>query len=535
MTKSPGIEELTALQEALDAAIQHAQTLVGENRVLRAERDLLKERLTKMMHKIFAAKSEARGTDQKDMFFNEAEGLAGAMPAQEESVSDDAASTHVAGHTRAPKRGRKPLDPALPRHVVRHELSAADLVCPHDGAVLKEIGVEASEQLDIIPQQVRVVRHERVKYACPCCDGALRLAAKPAQIISKGLFTEAALAWVVSAKFDDGLPLYRQAALLARFGGTDLSRSTMAASMVRVGQAVQPIINLLRDHLLDAPLTFGDETKVQVLKEPGRSPQSQSFMWAQMTDSSGASGAGPPIRLFAYSPSRSAAAAMPLYAGMRAGSVLMTDGYEVYNQIAQAHRLVHLACWTHCRRYFIEALDALPKSARTPEQPAAQFIALIAQLYAVESRAQDHKLSAPERLRERQRFSVGVLARIEQLTVQHLHAVVPGSLLGRALHYLSAQWAKLSRFVEDGSYPIDNNPCENSIRPFVIGRRNWLFSDTVAGANASANLYSLLQTCKVNGVDSYRYLKALFIALPLAKTADDYEALLPWNAALPAA
>ena len=247
MTKSPSIEEFAALQEALDAAIQHAQILAdqnhalaghrlslqGENRVLRAERDLLKERLAKMMHKVFAAKSEARGTDQKDMFFNEAEGLAGATPAQQESVSDDAASTHVAGYKRAPKRGRKPLDPALPRHVVRHELSAADLVCPHDGAVLKEIGVEASEQLDIIPQQVRVIRHERVKYACPCCDAALRLAAKPVQIIPKGLFTEAALAWVVSAKFDDGLPLYRQAALLARFGGTDLSRSTMAASMVK--------------------------------------------------------------------------------------------------------------------------------------------------------------------------------------------------------------------------------------------------------------------------------------------------------------
>lgn len=532
MTKSPSIEEFTALQQALDAALQRGQTLVGENRVLRAERDLLKERLAKMMHKVFAAKSEARGTDQKDMFFNEAEGLAGATPAQEEGVSDDAASTHVAGHTRAPKRGRKPLDPALPRHVVRHELSAADLVCPHDGAALQEIGVEASEQLDIIPQQVRVIRHERVKYACPCCDAALRLAPKPVQIIPKGLFTEAALAWVVSAKFDDGLPLYRQAALLARFGGTDLSRSTMAASMVRVGQAVQPIINLLRDHLLDSPLTFGDETRVQVLKEPGRTPQSQSFMWAQMTQGSGTLGTGPPIRLFAYSPSRSAAAAAPLYAGMRAGSVLMTDGYEVYNQIAQAHQLVHLACWTHCRRYFIEALDALPKSARTPEQPAAQFIALIAQLYAVESRAQDLRLSAPERLRERQQFSVAVLARIEQLTLRHLHAVVPASLLGRALHYLSAQWSKLVLFVKDGTYPIDNNPCENSIRPFVVGRRNWLFCDSVAGANASANLYSLLQTCKVNGVDSYRYLKALFIALPRAQSADDYEALLPWNIAL---
>lgn len=177
--------------------------------------------------------------------------------------------------------------------------------CPHDGAALREIGVEVSEQLDIIPQQVRVIRHERVKYACPCCDAGLRLAARPAQIIPKGLFTDNALAWMATAKYLDGLPLYRQAALLGRFGGTDISRNTVAGSMVRAGQAVQPVINLLRDELLDSPLIFGDETELQVLKEPGRSAQSKSYMWAQMTDGSGRDGTGPPIRLFAYAPSHS--------------------------------------------------------------------------------------------------------------------------------------------------------------------------------------------------------------------------------------
>ena len=548
MSMQPTLEEFNALRQAIealqsqrdslqvqrDALHSTQQSLVGENRVLRVERDLLKERLAKMMHKMFAAKSEVRGTEQKDMFFNEAEAHAAAtqaVPAQEESQADQ--GTDVASHKR--KRGRKPLDPALPRQVERHELPESERICPHDGATLTEIGVEVSEQIEVIPQQVRVIRHERVKYACPCCDGALRLAPKPAQIIPKGLFTAGALAWMTTAKYEDGLPLYRQAALLGRFGGTDLSRNTMAASMVRVGQAVQPIINLLRDHLLDSPITFGDETRVQVLKEPGRAAQTQSFMWAQMTDGSGPTGTGPPIRLFGYSPSRGAGAAQNLYAGIRVGSVLMSDGYEVYNQIAQLHQLVHLGCWAHCRRYFIEALDALPKHARTPEQPAVQFIELIGQLYAVESRADDCKIDPQARLGERQGHSVPVLERIQALLLTHLHAVVPGSLLGKALHYLSTQWVKLSRFVTDGSYPIDNNPCENSIRPFVIGRRNWLFADTVGGANASANLYSLLQTCKVNRIDPHRYLAALFTALPLASTADDYEALLPWRIVLPAA
>lgn len=535
MTKPPSIEEFAALQRALDAAQSERDSLAGENRLLRVQRDLLQEKLNKMMRKVFGASSEVLGTHQKDMFFNEAEALAAATkadPAQQDA-DDDSDDTEVAGHKRA-KRGRKPLDPALPRHVVRHELSGADRICTHDGATLVEIGVEASEQLDIIPQQVRVIRHERVKYACPCCDKGLRLAGKPAQIIPKGLFSESALAWIATSKFDDGLPLYRQAALLGRFGGTDLSHNTMAASIVRVGAATQPVINLMRDHLLDSLLVFGDETTVQVLKEPGRAAQAKSYMWVQMTQGSGPQGTGPPIRLFGYSPSRSTDAAVKMYAGLREGAVLMTDGYEVYDKIEKASGLVHLGCWAHARRYMVDASQALPKNARGPQQPAVQFVDLIAKLYAVESRSRDLEMDAQQRLHERQMHSVPVIEAIEALLLAHLHAVVPGSALGKALHYFSSQWPKLVRYVKDGRYPIDNNPCENSIRPFVVGRKSWLFSDTVAGANASANLYSLVQTCKANGIDPYRYLSALFIALPNATTVDEYEALLPWRIALQA-
>ncbi|HEY0821142.1 MAG TPA: IS66 family transposase, partial [Rhizobacter sp.] len=389
----PTPEEFTALQQALANALKRNESLTGELRVVRTERDLLKEQLNKFKRQLFAASSEVTGQHQKDMFFNEAESLgAQAEPAAEETDVD---KIDVPGHKRA-KRGRKPLDPALPREVVRHELPDGERVCPHDGAALREIGVEVSEQLDIIPQQVRVIRHERVKYACPCCDGAMRLAARPAQVIPKGLFTESALAWIATSKYLDGLPLYRQAALLGRFGGTDISRNTVAGSIVRVGQLVQPVVNLLRDELLDAPLVFGDETELQVLKEPGRSAQAKSYIWAQMTDGSGKDGTGPPIRLFAYSPSRSTKTAMELYAGIGHGTVLMTDGYEVYDTVAQTHQLVHLGCWTHCRRYFHEALQALPKDKRGPDQLAARFIALIGKLYHVEAQARRDGVDAIE-------------------------------------------------------------------------------------------------------------------------------------------
>jgi len=526
MVNMPTPEEFTALQQALAEALKQKDSLAGELRVVRTERDLLKEQLSKFKRQLFAASSEVTGEHQKDMFFNEAESLgAQAEPVAEETDDD---KIDVPGHKRV-KRGRKPLDPALPREVMRHELPHDERVCPHDGMALREIGVEVSEQLDIVPQQVRVIRHERVKYACPCCDGAIRLAARPTQVIPKGLFTESALAWIATSKYLDGLPLYRQAALLGRFGGTDISRNTVAGSIVRLGQLVQPVVNLLRDELLDAPLVFGDETELQVLKEPGRAAQAKSYMWAQMTEGSGRDGTGPPLRLFTYAPSRSTKTAMALYAGVREGAVLMTDGYDVYDAVAKTQRLVHLGCWTHCRRYFHEALQALPKDKRGPEQLAARFIALIGKLYHVEAQAKRDDVGIEELGLRRQHESVPVLADIESLLLANLHAVLPKSLLGQALHYLSSQWSKLKRYVEDGRYSIDNNAQENAIRPFCVGRRNWLFADTVAGATASANLYSLLQTCQVNGIDGYRYLRALFIALPMAKTVDDYASMLPWR------
>jgi transposase len=533
MVRMPTPEEIAALRQALSDAIARGEeaarrndSLAGELRVLRTERDLLKEQLNRFKRQLFDAKSEVSAAHQKDMFFNEAE-LEGAQ-AQPAAAETEDEKIDVPAHKRA-KRGRKPLDPALPREVVRHELPEGERVCPQDGAALREIGVEVSEQLDIVPQQVRVIRHERVKYACPCCDGGLRLAAKPPQVIPKGLLSEAALAWVITSKYLDGLPLYRQAALLGRFGGTDMSRNTLAAGVVRVGMATQPVVNLLRDALLDSFIVHGDETEVQVLKEPGRKAQAKSYMWVQMTEASGAEGTGPPIRLFGYSPSRSTHSARTLYEGMRPGGALMSDGYEPYAAIAEQQRLVHLGCWAHCRRYFHEALQALPKDKRGPEQLPARFIELIGRLYKVEADARRDHLDAQALQRRRKLHSVPVLEQIEALALQHLHGVLPGSLLGKALHYLTAQWPKLVRYVDDGRYPIDNNPCENAIRPFVVGRRNWLFADTVAGANASANLYSLLQTCKANGIDGYRYLTALLVELPKARTVEDFEALLPWR------
>jgi transposase len=510
-------EELKALlaeREAARELRQERDALHGELRLVKAERDLAEERLRAYRRELFGATSEARDAGQLGLF-NEAEALSASAEPSQESVP----GSKVAAHTRK-KPGRKPLDPNLPREVVRHDLPAAERFCAHDGYALVEIGVETSEQLDVIPEQVRVIQHRRVKYACPCCDLGIKVTPAPARIIPRGLFTESALAWIATGKYQFGMPLYRQAGLLRRFGG-DISANTIAASMVRVGLAVQPVINLMRDALFEADLIYGDETTFQVLKEPGRRPQAKSYVWVQMN------GSGPPVRLFSYAPGRGAAHASAIYAGIRPGTALITDGYALYNGLALDNQLVHLGCWAHARRGFITAEEAVPKAARTPQLMPTRFVKLIGRLFAAEARSATWPPARRQRLRRR--YSERVLQAIEMLLREQLPIVVPGSLLGRAMQYLHGQWPKLVRYIEDGAWPISNNPCENAIRPFVLGRKGWLFATTVAGAHASANLYSLVETCKANGIDPYQYLVWLFRMLPLATTADDYAALLPWT------
>src|SRR5580698_8790752 len=273
-------DELAALLAMREdhTALQHERDeLRGTLRFVTAERDLAEERLRAYRRELFGAKSETRDSDQPGLF-NEAEALgASATPAQE-----DIPSTTIAAHTRKKRGHRKPLDPNLPREVVRHELPEAERFCANDGHALVEFGVEISEQLDVIPEQLRVIQHQRVKYACPCCDLGIKVTPAPPRIIPRGLLSESALAWIATGKFQFGMPIYRQAGLLRRFGG-DISSNTVAVSMVRAGLATQPVINLMRDALLEADIVLSDETTLQVLKEEGRKPQTKSYLWCQMT------------------------------------------------------------------------------------------------------------------------------------------------------------------------------------------------------------------------------------------------------------
>jgi transposase len=264
-----------------------------------------------------------------------------------------------------------------------------------------------------------------------------------------------------------------------------------------------------------------------VLKEPGKPATSQSYMWVQRAEVEQAS-----LLLYDYDASRSGEVPKRLLEGFQ--GYLQTDGYEGYNAVCSANGLTHVGCWAHVRRKFDEALKAQRKSKKgakrsSKESKALQGLSFIQKLYQIERQIAEEPLD--ERHRIRQERSKPILVKLRSWLDVSLGAVPPQSLTGKALGYLDKQWPKLVRYIEDGRLRIDTNLVENAIRPFVVGRKNWLFSDTVRGAEASANLYSLIETAKANGVEPYRYLRHVFTELPKATRLEEIEGLLPHRVA----
>ena len=482
-----------------------------ETSQLRERNALLEEQLRWFQQQVFGRSSEkqahAEPDPQQGRLFNEAEAIAAATPVVDESVE-------IPAHTRK-KRGRKKLPDDLPRIEVVHDLPADEKVCSHDGLALQPIGEEVSEQLDYIPAKVRVIKHIRLKYACPGCDGCIKVAAKPAQLLPKSNASPALLAQVVTAKYVDGLPLHRQEKQFARLG-LSLSRASMANWMIKLGDGVMPLVNLLDDQIRAGPLIHCDETSLQVLKSPGGD---QHWMWVRV--------GGPPdqpVVLFDHDPSRGAAVPKRLLADFH--GILLTDGYEPYELAARAGSLIHAGCWAHVRRYF---KDAQRVAGRT-DGYAQQAVKTIGALYRIERDLRTEKASWDERLKARQKHSRPIVEDFKAWLEALAREVVPQGALGKAVHYALHQWPKLIQFLDHGEIPMDNNRAENAIRPFVIGRKAWLFSDTPAGADASARLYTLVETAKANGLEPHAYLAHLFAELPKAQSVEDIEALLPWNA-----
>jgi transposase len=498
---------------ALKAMIREKVTLLHKQDVRIAA---LEEQLALLRHKQFAASSEKISVDQLN-FFNEAE-VAAQAPAVESEIT-------VPEHTRK-RGGRKPLPEHLPRVRIEYDIDEAEKICAC-GCQKSRIGEETSEQLDIVPAQARVIQNVRFVYACDNCEGvedsgpAVTTAPLPAQPIPKSNASPGTLAYIVTAKFQDGLPLYRQEKIFARLG-VELSRGTMANWMIRVGELVVPLINLMNETQLAHDILQMDETTVQVLKEDGRPATAKSYMWVRR--------GGPPehpVILFDYDASRSGAVPQRLLADFR--GTLQTDGYEGYGAIGAQEGIVHAGCLAHARRKFDEALKAQKINNTGRGGLAAAGLGYIQSIYRVEREARESKLGAADRHLLRQRKARPVWEAMRSWLDRSIGSAPPSTLTGKALGYLNGQWSRLIRVLDDGRLEVDNNLCENAIRPFVMGRKAWLFCDTPAGAEASARLFSIIETAKASGREPYAYLRHIFAELPKATTLADIEALLPAN------
>lgn len=513
MTKTPQLpDDIDALKALLIERNGHIEQLETKN-------TYLQEQLNLAIARRYAASSEKISADQFRLF-DEAEIDDDETDTLELSNNEEI-STVVAEHTRKKKTGRKALPKSLNRVDKIHALAEDERLCEHDGKVLTEIGEVVSEQLDIIPAKVQVIRHIRKKYACDC-GKSIKTAPMPAQPIPKSLASPGLLAHITVSKYQDALPLYRQEQILQRIG-VDIPRATLANWMIQTGTLIQPIINLLRDRLLSYDILHMDETTVQVLDEPNKKAQSKSYLWVQR--------GGPPekpVILFNYDVGRSQSVPLRLLAGFT--GTIQTDGYAGYNAVVSQNNLTHLGCWAHARRKFSEAVKAQGKNKHKKTGKAQRGLALIQKLYKIEKTLLNK--TTEECFNERQQQSQPMLDKLKDWLDESIVTVPPQSAVGKALHYLNNEWDKLIRYTKDGRYLMDNNLAENAIRPFVIGRKNWLFSKSVKGVNASANLYSLIETAKANGLEPYAYLRVLFSKLPQATTADEIENLMPGNIAL---
>ncbi len=493
------------------------ESLKEINISLQATINLLEEKISLLQQHLFGRKSEklVSHPDQPSLF-DEAEVTA-------ETPEEEVAEITVPGHTRK-KPGRKPLPEDLPRVDTIHDISEEEKICAC-GCQLSRIGEDVSEKLDIIPEQIRVIRHIRYKYACKGCEGvesiegAVKTAALPPQIIPQGIVTAGLVAYVATSKFVDAQPFYRQEKQFARIG-VDISRATMSNWMIHVGKQCKPLIQLLHSEVLSGPVVNIDETRVQVMNEQGRLNTSQSYMWVFL----GGPRDGPSL-IYQYQPIRAGDVAKK-FLGEYSGYV-QTDAYAGYNALESAEIRL-LGCWAHARRKFMDLVKATKKSG-CKSGSADVALSFIRNLYQIEKKVVEMELSPDDIYRVRQEESKPILDKFLEWLNKRTIETPPKGLLGKAISYTLNNWDRLIRYLENGLLLPDNNLVENAIRPFALGRKNWLFSGHPRGAEASANLYSLIETAKANRLEPYRYLRFLFEKLPYAKTEEDYRALLPQN------
>lgn len=500
------ISELKTINQKQATEIQ---VLTTKNNTLTTELELLKHHMAMLQRALFGKKSEKPSEEewqQLSFVFNEAE--IGSVAEQEE-LPLEAPEETIVSYTRK-KPGRKPLPENLPRKQVIHDLPDSEKHCPC-GCMLTKIGEETSEQLDYIPATLQIIEHVRYKYACKSCEDTVKRAAPAVKPLPKAQVTAGFLSHIITSKFEDHLPLYRQSQMWER-AGIEIPRATLCNWVIACGQLLTPLIELMKRDIASADYVCSDETTVQVLQNAGT-----AYMWVHMTG----------LRekraiVYDYHPSRSGEKALAFLAPFQ--GYHQSDAYSGYEAFHQKEGITAVGCFAHARRKFYE----ITKISKTPGL-AHRIVTLIGSLYKIEREAEDKQLDPGGIHALRQEKALPVLAKIKTLLDDHKDTVLPKGVLGKAIAYSLNQWVNLTAYTKDGRLRIDNNDCERTIRPFALGRKNWLFSATEKGAEVSATLYSLLQTCKANKINGFTYLRYVLGAIHASQSEADLCGLLPYR------
>lgn len=497
-------EQLKLIEKQVDEQQEHIRQ--RDNHIL-----LLEELLRLRKIQKFAASSEK--LPFQVTLFDEAE-----MESAIEELMDEAVDEVEEPQKPARKKTRqRGFSEELER--IRIELTLSD---EEKAGARRTFFTKVKEELEYIPAVLQVLEYWQEKAVFAEEDGSDRIIAaeRPIHPLGKCTVSTALLAQIITAKYADGLPLYRQESILKRYGG-DISRTNMANWIIGLEDGFSPLLNLMREIQNNGHYLQADETRIQVLKETGKSAQSDKWIWVIR--------GGPPDKpavMFHYDPSRSGDVPVRLLDDF--SGVLQADGYSGYAQVCTANNISRIGCWDHARRKFVEASKA-GKVKKARGQPSKADVALgkIRKLYALEKKIADQ--TDAQKRKARQEIAIPILDDLKIWLEKNISRMLKGGLTHKAMQYTLNQWDSLIGYCKDGRLNISNVLAENAIRPFAVGRKAWLFSDTPKGAHASAACYSLIETAKANQLEPYSYIKYLLDHIAEADTLEKLEALLPWN------
>lgn len=488
---------------ALEASLARANAALAARDLLI---DTLRGQIARLRRMQFGASSEKLGREiaQLELALEELE-TESAVPDVEAAVPD------------APTRPTpvRSLQDHLPREEIVHEPASGACTCPDCGGTLRRLGADAHEMLDVMPVLWRVVRQVRPKYSCRRCEKIVQAPA-PVSAVARGKATFATLAHVVVSKFDHHLPLYRQAEMMAA-QGLDIDRSTLAGWTGQAAALLDPVVSRIRDAVLAADKIHADDTPVPVL-DPGRGKTATGRVWVYAADDRASGSTTPPATWYRFTPDRTGAHPQAHLAGF--SGFLQADAYAGYDGLYRSG-VAEVACWAHFRRKVFDLHE------RSPTPLTTDILERIGALYAIEAEVRGQPPDA--RHLARQDRTRPLVAALREVLDAALRRLSPKSDMAKAIAYGTKRWPALCRFLDDGRLEIDNNIAERALRGIAIGRRNWLFAGSRAGGERAAAIYTVIQTCKANGVDPQAY-----IADVIAKIADDWPAsrwdeIMPWN------